>query len=330
LREAFGDNDEDFTRLIGSQEGLNAILALTGENSEAYTGIVAEMTDGIGVLDEAMAITADTAQFKFDQGINTAKDSLIEIGGELLDRLLPYLDDFKVFMDENGPFIEEMFDKIFEVVEILAGKLGELGEAIMPTVIDLFTDENFMSALERIGEAFLDIVDEVISFINSDIGQFLLDLTSTAIIVGINTLATAFEFLNDVLAEFNRLLSGPVRQTDILKGLSFGEVTTEMRRGGIEGGTGYLDFATGGVVMPRPGGVLGRLAEVGQPEVVIPLAQLDSMLSEGARSNGGDRKAIYNINVNAGMGANGAQIGEQIVTAIKRYERTSGPVFARA
>jgi hypothetical protein len=37
-----------------------------------------------------------------------------------------------------------------------------------------------------------------------------------------------------------------------------------------------------------------------------------------------------NITVNAGMGANGAQIGEQIVTAIKRYERTSGPVFARA
>jgi len=36
------------------------------------------------------------------------------------------------------------------------------------------------------------------------------------------------------------------------------------------------------------------------------------------------------INVNAGMGANGAQIGEQIVTAIKRYERTSGPVFASA
>ena len=36
---------------------------------------------------------------------------------------------------------------------------------------------------------------------------------------------------------------GPVRQTDILKGLSFGEVTTEMRRGGtVEGSSGYLRF----------------------------------------------------------------------------------------
>jgi hypothetical protein len=90
-----------------------------------------------------------------------------------------------------------------------------------------------------------------------------------------------------------------------------------------------LNFATGGVVMPQPGGVLGRLAEVGQPEVVIPLAQLDSMLSEGARTST-SKKAVYNITVNAGMGTNGAQIGEQIVTAIKRYERTSGPVFASA
>jgi hypothetical protein len=36
------------------------------------------------------------------------------------------------------------------------------------------------------------------------------------------------------------------------------------------------------------------------------------------------------INVNAGMGADGASIGREIVDAIKRYERTSGPVFASA
>jgi hypothetical protein len=214
-------------------------------------------------------------------------------------------------------------------VEVLTGKLGELGEAILPVVVDLFTNEDFMFALERIGEAFIGIVNEVIKFIDSDLGTFLLKITSGVIVAGITTLAGALDFLNTVLTEFNRLLSGPVRQTDILKGLSFGDVTTEMRRGGIEGSSGYLNFATGGVVMPQPGGVLGRLAEVGQPEVVIPLAQLDSMLSQGATKST-SKKAVYNITVNAGMGSNGSQIGEQIVTAIKRYERTSGPVFASA
>jgi hypothetical protein len=38
----------------------------------------------------------------------------------------------------------------------------------------------------------------------------------------------------------------------------------------------------------------------------------------------------YNIVVNAGMGVDGARLGEQIVSAIRKYERASGPVFASA
>jgi len=40
--------------------------------------------------------------------------------------------------------------------------------------------------------------------------------------------------------------------------------------------------------------------------------------------------AVINVTVNAGMGANGATIGKDIVDAIKKYERTSGPVFKSA
>lgn len=278
LTTAFDGNIEATSAVFGNIRALSGVLDLMGASAEDNSELFALMADDIKITDEAMAITAETAQFKFNQAMAGAKEILLEIGLALLERLQPYLDRFLAFMDENGPFIEKMFDNIFQIVETLTGKLGELGEAVMPVVIDLFTNESFMGALERIGDAFLSIVDEVIKFINSDLGGFLLDLTSSVIIGGINLLAGAFEFLNTVLSEFNRLLTGPVRQTNILKGLSFGEVTTEMRRGGIEGGSGYLNFATGGVVMPQPGGVLGRLAEVGQPEVVIPLAQLDSML----------------------------------------------------
>jgi len=40
--------------------------------------------------------------------------------------------------------------------------------------------------------------------------------------------------------------------------------------------------------------------------------------------------ATINLTVNAGMGANGTTIGKDIVDAIKKYERTSGPVFKSA
>lgn len=53
---------------------------------------------------------------------------------------------------------------------------------------------------------------------------------------------------------------------------------------------------------------------------VIPLGKIPS---------GGGGNTIT-INVSAGMGADGAALGEQIVTAIRKYERTSGAVFAKA
>ena len=329
LTTAFDGNIEATTEVFGNIRALSGVLDLMGASAEDNRVVFEQMADATGVLDEALAITADTSEFKFNQAMAGAKAILLEIGGALLERLQPHLDRLLDFMEQNGPVIEQMFDKIFGTVETLTGKLGELGDAVMPVVIDLFTNETFMESLERIGEAFLNIVNEVIKFIDSDLGQFLLKITSSVIIAGVNALAFAFEFLNDVLKEFNRLLTGPVSQTDLLENVSFGDIASGTRRGGVNGSGGYLDFANGGIVMPQPGGILGRLAEVGQPEVVMPLTQLDSMLSQGAQ-NTGDRKTVYNITVNAGMGTNGPQLGEQIVTAIKRYERSSGPVFVSA
>jgi hypothetical protein len=77
---------------------------------------------------------------------------------------------------------------------------------------------------------------------------------------------------------------------------------------------GFKAMADGGIVQ-RP--IVGMIGEAG-PEAVIPLNKAGSLGS------------TVNITVNAGMGTNGARVGEEIVTAIKRYERSSGPVFARA
>jgi hypothetical protein len=68
---------------------------------------------------------------------------------------------------------------------------------------------------------------------------------------------------------------------------------------------------------------LATIGEAGDAEAVIPLSKFDDIV--GKRGGGG-----IVINVNAGMGTDAAAVGEQIVNAIRRYERTSGAVFARA
>jgi TP901 family phage tail tape measure protein len=80
-------------------------------------------------------------------------------------------------------------------------------------------------------------------------------------------------------------------------------------------------LADGGMVMPQPGGVFANIAEAGRPEVVIPLDRMKEFGGGGG---------TFNITVNAGMGADGGDIGRKIVDEIIRYERGSGRVFARA
>lgn len=74
-------------------------------------------------------------------------------------------------------------------------------------------------------------------------------------------------------------------------------------------------MAKGGIVT---GPTLALIGEAG-PEAVVPLSGRNAGMG-----------TTINLTVNAGMGADGASIGREIVDIIKRYERVSGPVFASA
>ena len=76
----------------------------------------------------------------------------------------------------------------------------------------------------------------------------------------------------------------------------------------------FSRLAKGGIVT---GPTVGMIGEAG-PEAIIPLTGRNS------KAMG----ATFNITVNAGIGTSGAEVGRQIVDAIKKYERSSGPVFA--
>lgn len=84
-----------------------------------------------------------------------------------------------------------------------------------------------------------------------------------------------------------------------------------------------LNTLLSGVPALAEGGIVNKptLALIGEagPEAVVPLSKM-----------GGSQGNTYNINVNAGMGTNGAQVGREIVDAIKKYERVSGPIFMSA
>jgi hypothetical protein len=51
-------------------------------------------------------------------------------------------------------------------------------------------------------------------------------------------------------------------------------------------------------------------------------------MTGGARAAGG--ATTINLTVNAGMGTQGAEVGRQIVDALKAYERRNGSVYVSA
>jgi hypothetical protein len=92
----------------------------------------------------------------------------------------------------------------------------------------------------------------------------------------------------------------------------------------------------GKVVVGATGGIVNRptFALIGEagPEAVIPLDRTRGnsplpMTGGGRASSAG---SVINLTVNAGMGADGQQIGQQIVEEIKRFERLNGPQFVSA
>lgn len=333
LREAFGDNEEDFTRVIGSIEGLSAVLSLTGANVAVNTDIIAQMTDGVGILDDAMALTAETAQFKFDAAMATAKDSLLEIGTAILDGISPHLDTFQKWMEDNGPAIEDGFIKIFDAVnkfvtsEALANIANKFAE-MWPDIEETVTQLGEMAG--NLVPLLLDAVDQTLPSLRDmasiiDDISFFIDEALTGFGAWGEETPGIVDWLEKQINPMARLKDALRQIADALD--SVRRAYERLTNGGFDLGTPARDVplrgrrAGGG---PVAGGGSYLVGEMG-PEIFTPAAG-------GGRitPNDGLGGSTYNITVNAGMGTNGAALGAQIVSAIKKFERTSGPVFASA
>ena len=116
--------------------------------------------------------------------------------------------------------------------------------------------------------------------------------------------------VNFVIRALNRIqVSAPKWLTNLTGITSFGINISEI--GSIS--LPRVALAEGGIVTGPTNALIGEAGA----EAVIPLDKMP-------------KGNTYNITVNAGMGADGNRLGEEIVRQITRFERLSGPVFARA
>ena len=204
---------------------------------------------------------------------------------------------------ETGQKIWEAFTEIFHAtIQAIAEAFTYIFMEWLPETWQGFVDflgaawegfrDGFFMVLGAVGDFFKNAINGYISMFENFVNFFLGGIN--AIIRGLNKLKVELP------------------ATPMSPALTIGVNIPEIPKVSIP------RLAEGGIVRARPGGILANIGEGRFDEAVVPL--------DGKNRFG----ATVNITVNAGIGTNGGQVGAQIVDAIRKYERSSGPVFARA
>jgi len=335
LDEAFGDNATAVGEVFGNVRALTGVFSLMGDSMEENAEIVGYVTNGVDELSDAVDIAREDSLNKFNVAMQTARDSLIEVGGAVLEMLLPHLETFSEWMSNNKQPIEDGFIAIFDAInkfltsEVLANiiekfkdmwpeiketvfQLGELVAILAPILLDAVND------ILPVFKDLADIMGDLGFFTEEVLGLFGEWEGETPNIVDfLNRQINPMQRLKDSVAALRDVLNAAREAYDRLR-----SVGLELREGGAIPGQFGGRRAGGGPVASGRGYLVGEMG----PELFVPSSGGGTIIPNNQMGGG----AKISITVNAGMGANGAQIGEQIVTAIKRYERTSGPVFVSA
>lgn len=261
--------------------------------------------------------------------------TVIDFFDDLITNVSNLAEEFQPHIDEVLPNIMGLFEDFKEPLNDVNSFLVTIGEETLETVKNIMEDERFQEGVKTLGENFGELAEEAENFVKSEVGQALQFIGQEVIIRGINGLAAGIGFLADNLEDFN----------DAQENFSVGNITQGLRdldnlfarlllpqslqrffKGDsfVDGPSfkgNPVNFADGGIVKARPGGLIGRIGEAGRDEAVIPLDRAGNLTVGG----GGN---TINITVNAGMGSDPVSVGREVVNAIKRYEATNGKVFA--
>ena len=261
------------------------------------------------VISELVPIIADAFM--------VAVEALLPVFMELVKALMPIVVALL-------PILADLIVSLAPVFVRLINAVMPLIDMLLPVFIDLIT---FLTPLlllvaDILAVVLVGAVDLFVAAIEwlepklAAFGEFFSKLwfgIQTLFVKVINGLISNFEnFINFFIDGFNAVIRGVNAVRRALKQDPL-ELAARVSFGRLEA-PDLVPLAAGGIVMGPTQALIGEAG----PEAVVPLNKMGSM--------GG----TYNITVNAGMGTNGAQVGEQIVNAIRKYERTSGPVFARA
>ena len=284
--------------MFGSIEAGQAVLSLTAGGGEAFSAALKEMDNSAGAT--------TTAFEKMQTGVQPSIDKLkanfevlkLGIGEQFAEPLAKLL----TFISEN-----------ISVLSALAVVFGAIAAAIVLVNIAMALNPFSLIAAAVVGLGALLVV----AYQKFQPFRTAVDAVFGAIKFGVTEVAIPYIklLLNVWKTVFNGIAS--------IWNNTLGKIGFDIPN--WVPGIGGKGFSFPKIPMLAQGGIISQatLAIVGEsgPEAVIPL---DRMGDFGMGGGG------MNITVNAGLVSSPEQVGQQIIEAIQKAQRRSGPVFAPA
>jgi phage-related protein len=257
-------------------------------------------------------------------------DLIAQLAPMIAEFLPPLLDLFMQLISALAPIIANLLPVIISLFTTLAPIILKVVEAFMPLIMAILPPlikliEFLVPILEFVAEIlgivivaavgfFIAAFEKVQAFFEKFGPVFKNIFIAFQIVFAtvINGIITGFEnFINFFIKGFNLIIKG-INMVRRELGKSEFALAAEVQFGRLEVPS-LVPMAVGGIVTGPTAALIGEAG----PEAVIPLDRFNGM--------GGN---TYNVTINANVAD--ARLGEVVVNAIKRYERTSGPVFASA
>jgi len=90
VSDAVGSNTEALSKLFPNIRGIQAVMALAGENADAFAGDLYHMEEAAGATDIAFTKMAGTISFELEQMRAKIKDTQLEIGEKMVPATLAW------------------------------------------------------------------------------------------------------------------------------------------------------------------------------------------------------------------------------------------------
>jgi hypothetical protein len=310
------------------QEASIKTFVAAGDTLSAQNMILDELETQFGGAAEATATDSAKMSVAFGEMAESIGKGLLPV----LEMLTPIIVTFFDYIAQNSG-----------VITVLAGIMAGLAVAILAVNFALNANPivKIITLVALLIGALVLLADYLVNTFVGSWGDFFAlvgeqwDAFVNAIAVGILAIAG---FFSSVFAGLAAIVKGALNGVigiiegyinTVIGGINtlLGLINTVLKAGEVIGIKVQIPkiskvaiprLAEGGIVMPRPGGVLANIAEGGQAEAVIPLDRLGQFGQKGGN--------VYNINVSGGM-ATGPDIGRSVVNAIKDFERQSGTAW---